>query len=73
MRYNAALLEADIKDELEKLKLLAREYTTIRDLLSRADNDVSFYDKAAVGYFLHSFYNGCENIFRLMPVFLRMT
>lgn len=69
MKYNAALLEADIRDELEKLELLAREYVTIRDLLSRSDNDVSFNDKAAVGYFLHSFYNGCENIFRLIARF----
>ncbi len=69
MKYSTALLEADIRDELEKLQLLAREYEGIRELLALPDSEVSFFDKAAVGYFLHSFYNGCENIFRLIARF----
>jgi len=69
MKYNASLLEADIRDELENLELLAQEYDMIRELLLRSDNEVSFHDKAATGYFLHSFYNGCENIFRLIARF----
>ncbi len=69
MKYSTALLEADIRDELEKLQLLAREYEKLRELLALPDSEVSFFDKAAVGYFLHSFYNGCENIFRSIARF----
>ena len=69
MKYNTALLEADIRDELEKLTTLSREYETIRKLFPCSAQEISFFDKAATGYFLHSFYNGCENIFRLIARF----
>ena len=69
MKYNVALLEADIRDELEKIERLAREYDMIKELLPRSENEVSFHDKAATGYFLHSFYNGCENIFHSIARF----
>ena len=64
-----ALLEADIKDEMEKLAVLSREYAMISELLPYSEGEVSFRDKAATGYFLHSFYNGCENIFRSIARF----
>jgi hypothetical protein len=69
MKYNVALLEADIKDEMEKLAVLSREYAMISELLPYSEGEVSFRDKAATGYFLHSFYNGCENIFRSIARF----
>jgi uncharacterized protein YutE (UPF0331/DUF86 family) len=69
MKYDTALLEADIRDELHRLDQLSREYGKISDLFSRPDSEVSFFDKAAVGYFLHSFYNGCENIFQQIARF----
>ena len=69
MKYNVALLEADIRDELENLKLLSVEYNPIEKLMNLSVEEVSFFDKAATGYFLHNFYNGCENIFRLIARF----
>lgn len=32
-------------------------------------DDISFYDRGAIGYILHNFYNGCENIFGLIARF----
>lgn len=64
------LLEADIRDELGKLAKLEREFLNNAEekLLQTADS-VDFYDRAAIGYILQSFYNGCENIFRTIASF----
>ena len=69
MMRKVALLEAELRDELESLRQLAREYPAIEKMLACSDQEVSFIHKGAVGYFLHSFYNGCENIFRLIASF----
>ena len=69
MKYNVALLEADIRDELENLNMLAREFDAIKPLLVLKEEKITFFDKSATGYFLHNFYNGCENIFRLIARF----
>jgi hypothetical protein len=69
MKYNVAFLESDIRDELENLKQLSLEYSSIEKLLKFTDEEVSFFDKAATGYFLHSFYNGYENIFGMIARF----
>ncbi len=69
MKYNIALLEADIRDEIENLTQLSLEYSSIKKLLRLKDVEVTFFDKAATGYFLHSFYNGCENIFGMIARF----
>jgi len=69
MKYNVALLEADIRDELENLNMLAREFDAIMPLLALKEEEITFFDKSATGYFLHNFYNGCENIFRLIARF----
>jgi len=69
MKYNVALLEADIRDELENLKLLSLEYGSIEKLMNLSAEEVTFSDKAAAGYFLHNFYNGCENIFGMIARF----
>lgn len=66
MKFNIALLEADIRDEIENLRQLSMEYSSIENLLELTDEEVSFSDKAAASYFLHSFYNGCENIFGMI-------
>ena len=69
MKYNVALLEADIRDELENLKQLSMEYSSIEKLMKLTDEEVTFFDKAATGYLLHNFYNGCENIFGMIARF----
>lgn len=69
MKFNIALLEADIRDEIENLRQLSMEFSSMENLLELTDEEVSFSDKAAVGYFLHGFYNGCENIFGMIARF----
>ena len=69
MTMDLELLKADIQDELRKLERLCADFVGIEDLLQRPESDVSFYDRAAVGYYLHSFYNGCENVFRTIARF----
>jgi len=61
MKYSIGLLKADIEDELTKLGLLIKEFSEHESKLD--EKELPFYDRAAIGYFLHSFYNGCENIF----------
>ena len=63
MNRNVALLKADVRDELSKLERLTRDFAGLEDLLAKAPEEVPFFERAAVGYYLHSFYNGSENIF----------
>lgn len=63
MKYNLELLKADVLDELEKLKRLEHEFLIVEPMLEKSAAEMSFYDRAAIGYYLHSFYNGCENMF----------
>lgn len=69
MQYKIEFLKADIRDELEKLKELEHEFSAISDKLKLSTEEITMYDKAAIGYYLHSFYNGCENIFRSIAKF----
>ena len=64
MNHNLALLKADVRDELDKLERLTRDFAELEDLLAKASEEVPFFERAAVGYYLHGFYNGCENMFR---------
>jgi len=63
MKYNIELLKADIKDELLKLERIEEEYLKIKDKISLPPEEVTNYDRGAIGYLLHNFYNCCENIF----------
>lgn len=70
MKYNLELLKTDIGAELEKLNQLKIEFDNkIEGLLKLEAEAVPNYDRGAVGYVLHTFYNGCENIFRLIAKF----
>jgi len=69
MQYNLELLHADIQNELEKLGKLEKEFSVSADELVEKEDDVSLYDRSAIGYYLHSFYNGCENVFRAVARF----
>lgn len=69
MKYNLELLKADVLDELEKIEKIVNDFRPIRDKLNLPENEVPPYDRAAIGYYLHSFYNGCENIFRSVARF----
>lgn len=69
MKYNLELLKADILDELEKIERLEKEFSSVEEYLGKTEKEVSFYDRGAIGYYLHNFYNGCENIFRCIARF----
>ena len=69
MKVDVTLLKADIEYELEKLEKVYNEFLPLKNKLSQSDDEVTTYDKAVVGYLLHSFYNGCENIFRSIARF----
>ena len=69
MKYNLELLRADIEDELRKIARLERAFGEAELKLALPPEQVGGYDRAAIGYFLHNFYNGCENIFRSIARF----
>lgn len=69
MTRNPELLRADLRDELAKIARLERLFDVAEPLLSLPAVSVGDYDRWAVGYLLHNFYNGCENIFRAIAAF----
>jgi hypothetical protein len=69
MKHNIELLKADIKDELEKIAQLEKEFKQAEDKIELIAADIDNYDRGAIGYLLHNFYNGCENIFKLISRF----
>ena len=69
MKYNLEFLKADVLEELSKIEKLVLDFSRVEDKLSLPENRVPPYDRAAIGYYLHSFYNGCENIFRSVARF----
>jgi len=69
MQANLDLLRADIEDELARLAQLEQVFASVSDKLDLAPEQVSAYDRGAIGYLLHNFYNGCENIFRRIAAF----
>jgi hypothetical protein len=69
MKHNLELLKADINDELTRISRLRQEFEQIKVWLDKPAKDVSQYDRAAIGYYLHSFYNGCEALFTTIARF----
>lgn len=70
MRHGLALLRAEIRGELDKLEQLEAEFDAAAARVDLgSEQPIPNYDRAAVGYLLHSFYNGCETIFRSVAAF----
>lgn len=69
MAYDIELLKADILDELEKIELITGEFKKVKMKIDLPPDQVPYYDRGAIGYLLHNFYNGCENIFRSVARF----
>ncbi len=69
MAYNIQLLKADIGDELKKIHLVVKEFERIKDKIDLPPERVPNYDRGGIGYLLHNFYNGCENIFESIARF----
>lgn len=63
MRYSFELLKSDILDELAKIEKIESAFSEIRPKLDLGADQVPAYDRGAIGYLLHNFYCGCENIF----------
>jgi hypothetical protein len=64
MTRTPELLVADLRDELGRLAELERQFDAAVPFLDLPAESVSVYDRGAIGYLLHNFYNGCENCFR---------
>ena len=65
MKERIKILQANIRQQMLKLEKSKKEldiYLQKRNVNKKVDN----YDKATIGYYLHNYYNGCENIFRLI-------
>ena len=69
MAYNIQLLRADIVDELDRISRVVQEFNAVKDKIDSPPDQVSNYDRGAIGYLLHGFYNGCENIFKSIARF----
>lgn len=69
MRADIELLKADIRDEMGKIKKLYQEFLAMEEKLNLSEDSITNYDKVVIGYFMHNFYNGCENIFRSIARF----
>jgi len=69
MKYDFELLKADISNELANIISLEAEFSKVGNMLSLPAEKVPYYDRGAIGYILHSFYNGCENIFHSIARF----
>jgi hypothetical protein len=55
------LLISDIQEDLKKIEKLKQEYDYFVKLIGNKEPDT--YQKAVIGFYLHNFYNACENIF----------
>ena len=69
MAYNIELLKADISDELQKIDFVISEFKKVQYKIDLPPDQVPNYDRGAIGYLLHNFYNGCENIFKSIARF----
>ena len=69
MAYNIELLKADIADELLKIEMIVHDFERIQDTLDLPSEQVPNYDRGAIGYILHNFYNGSETIFKSIARF----
>ena len=69
MSRTPELLCAEVRDEPAKLARLEALFAAAKHRLPMASEDVSAYDRGAIGYLLHNFYSGCENIFRAIAAY----
>ena len=58
------VLWVEIESDLEDVETIVKEVENLRSEIQSSRKEPSQRDKAALGSFLHSFYNGIENILR---------
>jgi len=61
MKEKLELLISNLRDDLANIEKLKSEYDFF--IMSIGDKGPDIYQKAVIGYYLHNFYNACENIF----------
>ena len=61
MKEQIELLKAEIIDDLKSIKKIKSEYDNYTKSLNF--ENPSWEEQIVIGYHLHNFYNGCENIF----------
>ena len=62
MKEKIKVLIADIKDDLNSLKKIKSDYDLYMKKID-SDSVPDHFDKMIIGYLMHNFYSGCENIF----------
>jgi hypothetical protein len=61
MKEKLELLIANLNDDLKSIDKLKAEYDFFMAAIEEKEPDI--YQRAVIGYYLHNFYNACENIF----------
>lgn len=61
MKEKLELLIANLRDDLSSISKLTSEYDYF--MATIGDKEPDIYQRAVIGYYLHNFYNACENIF----------
>ena len=69
MKQSLEFLRADVRDELEKIARIVTEFQEAEERTGLPETPLPNYDRGAIGYLLHGFYNGCENVFRSIARF----
>ncbi len=62
MQYHIELLKADILEELHHIRRLEKEFSLSADKLDKSPGEMPFFDRAAIGYFFHSFYHYSDTL-----------
>ena len=68
MKEQIELLKAEIIDDLKSIKKIKSEYDNYTKSLNF--ENPSWEEQIVIGYHLHNFYNGCENILKILHYFL---
>ena len=61
MKEKLSILSAHIKDDLQHIERIEEDLRSY--MKSIGDKTPDDFQKPVIGYFLHNFYNACENIF----------
>lgn len=69
MRRSSVLLKSDVRDEMARLKKALDEYRDAVGGFDLTSPDLSSFYKAGIASYVHSFYTGCEHIFRSISEF----
>jgi len=57
MNPKIEILKADIYDELAKIEKIYGEFQDLKPKLKLNNKQITNFDKAGIGYYLHNFYN----------------